>query len=399
MRVLVLNSGSSSIKFELYRMPEETVEVKGLLQRIGEPESELGFRAGERAFTVKQRVADHAEGLTLILAELVAKDRGGLSDITEIAAVGHRVVHGGESFATTALITDEVVAALEEHAQLAPLHNPPNLLGIRVAKRVLPDVPQVAVFDTAYHQTMPKHAYLYALPYDLYERWGVRRYGFHGTSHRYVAERAAALLGRPYEDTNVITCHLGNGASMAAVRGGRSVDTTMGLTPLEGLVMGTRAGDMDPAIIPYLERVAGMGVSEQDALLNKKSGLLGLSGISNDVRTLLEAEAAGDERAKLALDVYAYRIRKYVGAYTAVLGTVHAVVFTAGVGENSAVIRERVMSGMAPLGYDLDEAKNAQSRGREEDIATKASRSRILVIPTREELVIARDTYTFATSG
>lgn len=395
--ILVLNAGSSSIKFELFRMPEETVAVRGLLQRIGEPGAELGWRMGDGAWRVERPIRDHAEGLALILEVLADAERG-IGDVGRIAAVGHRVVHGGEAFADTALIDDAVVAALQANAALAPLHNPPNLLGIRVAQELLPDVPQVGVFDTAFHQTMPMHAFLYALPYELYEELGVRRYGFHGTSHRYVSERAAALLGRPVAETNVITCHLGNGASITAVKGGRSIDTSMGLTPLEGLVMGTRSGDLDAAILPTLGRMRGWSLGELDALLNKKSGLLGVSGLSNDVRALLAAEAEGNDRAGLALDVYAYRVRKYIGAYTAALGTVHAVVFTAGVGENSATMRARILDGLAPLGYALDAGRNEAARG-EADVATDASPARILVVPTREELVIARDTWRVAFGG
>lgn len=394
MKVLVLNAGSSSIKFELFAMPEETVAVRGLLQRIGEPEADLSWRNGEAKHSIVQQVRDHAEGLRLILDALGDRDRG-MGDVSQIAAVGHRVVHGGEDFSDTVLIDDDVERALQRYAQLAPLHNPPNLLGIQVARRLLPGVPQVAVFDTAFHQTMPRQAYLYAVPYELYTELGLRRYGFHGTSHRYVAERAAAMLGRPLADTNSITCHLGNGASITAVRGGRSVDTSMGMTPLEGLVMGTRSGDLDPAILPFLERVRGLSMREIDALLNKKSGLLGLSGRSNDMRELLAAEAGGDDRATIALDVYAYRVRKYIGAYLAVLGTVHAVVFTAGVGENSPAMRARILEGLAPLGFALDPERNEGARG-EADVATAGSPSRILVIPTREELVIARDTWRIA---
>ncbi len=396
MKVLVINSGSSSIKFELYRMPEEKVEARGLLQRIGERASELKCEVNGVESAVNRPVADHAQGLRMIVEVLTDRGRGGLRDISEIGAVGHRVVHGGETFAETALITDEVVKAVREHIQEAPLHNPPNLLGIEVARQVLPNVPQVAVFDTAFHQTMPDYAFIYAVPYELYRDNRVRRYGFHGTSHRYVSMRAANLLSKPADQVNLITCHLGNGCSMAAVRGGRSVDTSMGLTPLEGLVMGTRSGDIDPALIAYLERVKQMTTPQIDTLLNQRSGLLGLSGSSNDVRSVLEAEAAGDPRAKLALSIYCYRIKKYIGAYTAALGRVSAVVFTAGVGENSAVIRHRVMENLQPLGYELDPGKNEQAVRRELDIATAASPIRILVVPTNEELMIAQDTYEIA---
>ncbi len=394
MKILVLNAGSSSIKFELFDMPAETIEVRGLLQRIGEGESQLGWKVGDESRKLARPVADHAAGLRWILDEIGVGGAG-----PAIGAVGHRVVHGGEAFADTVLITPEVERAIEKHAALAPLHNPPNLLGIRVARELLPGVPQVAVFDTAFHQTVPPHAYLYPLPYELYTELGVRRYGFHGTSHRYVAERAAVMLGRPFAQTNVITCHLGNGASVTAVAGGKSVDTSMGLTPLEGLAMGTRSGDIDPAILPFLERVRGMKLSEIDSMLNKKSGLLGLSGLSNDMRALLSAEAEGHARAKVALDVFAYRVKKYIGSYLAALGEVHAVVFTAGVGENAAPIRERILTGLAPLGIELDLDRNARAIGVEADIATPASRTRVLVVPTREELAIARDTYRVARPG
>jgi acetate kinase len=396
MKVLVINSGSSSIKFELFMMPERRVEAKGLLQKIGEESSELKARIGGHESVLRERVKDHAAGLKLIVAALVDSKHGGLSDIAEIGAVGHRVVHGGEAFAETALITDEVVRAIEAHVELAPLHNPPNLLGIRVARELLPGVPQVAVFDTSFHQTMPEHAYVYAVPYELYAEHRVRRYGFHGTSHRYVAGRAAALLGKPLAETNLISCHLGNGCSMAAVRGGRSIDTTMGLTPLEGLVMGTRSGDIDPALIPYLERVKKLTVAEIDNLLNKKSGLLGLSGKSNDVRTVLAAEAAGDRRAALAMSIYCYRVKKYIGAYSAAIGRVPAVVFTAGVGENAAGVRARILENLEPLGYVLDAEKNSAAAGSELDVAAASSPIRILVVPTNEELVIAEDTYALA---
>ena len=392
-KVLVINSGSSSIKFELFEMPEKQVQAKGLLQRIGEGSSELKYKIGGTEQTNNRPVKDHADGLKMIIDALTDKTHGGLKDISEIGAVGHRVVHGGEAFAETTVITDEVVKAIEEHVALAPLHNPPNLLGIKVARELLPGVPQVAVFDTAFHHTLPERAFIYAVPYELYKEHRVRRYGFHGTSHRYVAARAAAMLGKPLHEANLITCHLGNGCSMAAIREGRSIDTTMGLTPLEGLVMGTRSGDIDPALIAYLERVTKMSVAQIDNLLNKKSGLLGLSGLSNDVRTILAAEGEGKVRPGLALEIYCYRIKKYIGAYTAAIGVVHAVVFTAGVGENSSVIRARVLEGMEPLGYTLDQKKNEQAIGKELDIATADSRIRILAVPTNEELLIAQDTY------
>ena len=395
MKVLVLNSGSSSIKFELFEMPEENPVAGGLLQKIGEEQSDLTCSIGGVKTSRQQRVADHGDGLRLIIRALTDSANGGLQDISEIGAVGHRVVHGGEAFSETVLITDEVEKAIHDHIELAPLHNPPNLLGIQVARQVLPNVPQVAVFDTAFHQTMPAHSYTYAVPYELYQELRVRRYGFHGTSHRYVVARAARMLARTPDDVNLITAHLGNGASIAAVRRGQSVDTSMGLTPLEGLVMGTRCGDIDPAIIPFLARVRDMSVAEIDTMLNKKSGLLGVSGLGNDMRSVEKAAREGNERAALALEMYCYRIKKYIGAYTAALGTVHAVVFTAGVGENSVTVRERVMANMVNLGYRLDADKNRAVKG-EADVATTNSPIRILVIPTNEELMIAQDTYALA---
>ena len=400
LKILVINSGSSSIKFELFNMPSQRVEASGALSRIGEVAgvqgAELSLKVGGTAREVKQPVADHAQGLRLIMDALTDRVHGGLADIRDIGAVGHRVVHGGEAFAAPTLITDEVQQAIEDHVELAPLHNPPNLLGIQVARELLPHAPQVAVFDTAFHQSIPDYAFTYAVPYELYTEQRVRRYGFHGTSHRYVASRAAVMLGRLPSEVNLITAHLGNGASITAVRRGQSVDTSMGLTPLEGLVMGTRCGDIDPAIVAYLERVKGWSVSEIDTLLNKKSGLLGVSGVSNDVRTLLEAEANGNRRAALALAIYCYRIKKYIGAYTATLGEVHALVFTGGVGENATSLRQRCVMRMERLGYMLDEQKNAAKERGERDVATAESASRILVIPTDEELMIAKDTYLVA---
>jgi acetate kinase len=353
------------LKFELFMMPDEHVEVRGQLQRV----------------------TDHRAALEAILDGLAEQG------VDTVDAVGHRVVHGGERFRESALIDTEVERAIERCSPLAPLHNPANLQGIDAARAALPGVPQVAVFDTAFHQTMPPHAFRYALPDELYREHGIRRYGFHGTSHRFVAGRAAELLARPPVEVNLITCHLGNGCSMAAVRGGQSVDTTMGLTPLEGLVMGTRSGDVDPAIPSFLARERNLPPDQVEAMLNNVSGLLGLSGISNDVRDLLAAEASGEARAALALDVYAYRIRKTVGAYAAVLGRVHALVFTAGVGENAPAVRQRVLAGLEPLGFGLDAARNRRAVGREADVASPSSRTRILVVPTDEELVIARDTY------
>ena len=394
MKVLVINAGSSSIKFELFAMPEEQVLARGLVERIGERASRLVWRLpmDQHERVLERAISDHPAGFELVLGELCRGAAAPLDSLDEIGAVGHRVVHGGEAFSDSVLIDGCVEAAIEEHCRLAPLHNPPNLLGVRVAQRALPGVPQVAVFDTAYHQSLPARAYLYALPIELYREHRVRRYGFHGTSHRFVAGRAAELLERPLEQLNLITCHLGNGASLCAIQAGRSVDTSMGMTPLEGLAMGTRCGDLDPALPLFLQRQLDMDAEEVDHLLNKRSGVLGLSGRSNDLREVEKAAAAGDADAASALQVYAYRVRKYIGAYTAVLGRVDALVFTAGVGENSATVRAAVLEGLAPMGYALEPEANRGLRGREADISAQGSRVRVLVIPTDEELLIARDT-------
>ena len=311
--------------------------------------------------------------------------------MNEINAVGHRVVHGGEKFTSSALLTKDVEKAIKDCFELAPLHNPPNMMGIEAAEEIIPGLPNVAVFDTAFHMTVPKYAYIYALPYSMYEKYGIRKYGFHGTSHFYVARRAAAMLGKPEADVKVITCHLGNGSSITAVKGGKSVETTMGFTPLEGVAMGTRCGSIDPAVVPFMMEKEGLSTREVDNLMNKKSGVLGVSGISNDFRDLDEAASKGSERAELALEIFAYKIKKVIGEYSAVLNGVDAVVFTAGIGENSASIRKRILSDLDGIGIKIDEEKN-KIRGQEIDIATPDSKVRVLVIPTNEELTIARDT-------
>jgi acetate kinase len=396
VKILVLNCGSSSIKYQLFEMPAGDVLAKGLVQRIGEADGEIRQEGPAGTVRRTEHVPDHAVGLRRAIALLTEGDAAPLADVAEIGAVGHRVVHGGERFTGTVRIDDEVVEALEDYIELAPLHNPPNLLGIRVARELLPGVPQVGVFDTAFHQTMPPHAYLYALPRALYREARIRRYGFHGTSHRYVAERAAVILGKDFAETNAITCHLGNGGSVTAVRGGSSVDTSMGFTPLEGLVMGTRCGDLDPAIVLYLISHRGMAPEAVDRLLNKESGLLGLSGKSNDVRELVTLRDAGDADAALALDVFAYRIRKYVGAYLAVLGRVDAIVFTGGIGEHQPSLRAAALSGMERLGIELDPDRNRAAAGREARIGRDGSPVEVLVIPTDEERAIAKDTYALA---
>ncbi|MBW2529348.1 MAG: acetate kinase [Deltaproteobacteria bacterium] len=395
MKVLVINSGSSSIKYQLLAMPAGEVIAKGLVQRIGEPEGKLEQHAGGHDVEHAEPIVDHARGLERLVQLLTEGEHGPLDSVEAIGAVGHRVVHGGEHFKESALIDDEVVRAIEDHSELAPLHNPPNLLGIQVARKLLPEVPQVAVFDTAFHQTLPPHAFRYALPKSFYADDRVRRYGFHGTSHKYVAGRAAELLGKPLDGIDLITCHLGNGASMAAIARGRVVDTTMGLTPLEGLVMGTRCGDIDPAIIFHMARARSLSIDELDRTLNKQSGLLGISGSSNDVRELLDKSGAGDEDAALALDVYCYRIKKYVGAYLAVLGRLDALVFTAGVGENSPAVRSKVCAGLDGLGIAIDPSKNDWARG-ETDVSAAGVASKVLVIPTNEEKLIATDTFALA---
>ncbi|MHC4715018.1 MAG: acetate kinase [Planctomycetota bacterium] len=396
MLVLVINCGSSSIKYQLFDMSDESVMAKGLLEKIGEQDSALHHEAKSSKVTIEKAVPDHKDGLSLILDTLVDPSNSVIKDIGEISAVGHRVVHGGEKFVESCLITDETIKVIEEFSDLAPLHNPPNLVGIRAAMAALPGVPQIAVFDTAFHQTMPRQAYTYALPYRLYEERRVRRYGFHGTSHRYVAMRAARTLGKPLSETNVITCHLGNGCSITAVRDGKSVDTSMGLTPLEGVAMGTRSGDIDPAITFYLADNEGIDLDEINNIYNKQSGLLGLSGVSNDMREVKEAADGGNDRAKLALEVYAYKVRKYIGAYKAVLGRVDAVVFTGGVGENAAFMREMILKGLDSIGMALDTEANAGLRGKAGNISLAESPTRILVIPTNEERMIAEDTMTIA---
>jgi len=394
-KILVLNCGSSSIKYQLHQMPERKVLCRGLLDRLGQPDAVLEHRCGEDCRRREVDIADHAQGVELILQTLT-QGGGELGKASEIGAVGHRVVHGGEQFAGSVLVTPEVIDSVERFAELAPLHNPPNLAGIRAVAKLLPGLPQVACFDTAFHATLPEVAYLYALPYEVYEKHRIRRYGFHGTSHRYVARRAAELLGKHKYEINCITAHLGNGCSMTAVREGRSVDTSMGLTPLEGLIMGTRSGDFDPAVIFHLERL-GYKTDELDKMCNKRSGLLGISGLSNDMRTLLEAAHGGQTRAQLAIDMFCYRIKKYLGMYLAVLGHVDAVVFTGGIGENVPLVRAKACQGMEPLGLIVDEQQNQQLVGRREGcFSTPESRTRLLVVPTDEEAAIAADTYQIA---
>jgi len=394
LKILVINCGSSSIKYQLFDMRERSVLAAGLLEQIGEARSRLTQRTrsrkgGMRATAKTQTVGGHRQGLALI--GRVMADTGALGSFTELYGIGHRVVHGGEAFRAPVIIDRGVMDAIRRMAALAPLHNPANLVGIEVAREHAPQVPQVAVFDTAFHQTLPPHAFHYGLPRGLYRRHHVRRYGFHGTSHAYVTRQAAAHLQRPPDAVNLITLHLGNGASAAAVKNGRSVDTSMGMTPLEGLIMGTRCGDLDPAIIFYLGRETGQPAGEIEALLNRESGLKGICGV-NDMRDILQRAEGGDAAARLAIDMYTYRIRKYIGAYTAVLGRVDALVFTAGIGEHAADIRRRCCRGLAHLGIVLDEDENSRRGAGIREVQAAHSKVRILVIPTDEELEIAEQT-------
>jgi acetate kinase len=401
MKVLVLNCGSSSVKFQLLETDAESASAgtdralaKGLVENVGGT-AVLKFEVpGRKPLKETAEILEHKVAVERILAFLTHAENGVLRDRREIAAAGHRVVHGGERFKASALITDDVLEGIEACFDMAPLHNPPNIRGYRAVRAVLPDVPQVAVFDTSFHQTMPAEAYIYALPYVLYQRHGIRRYGFHGTSHRFVSARLTALLGRPADDPGLrlITCHLGNGCSVAAIRGGRSIDTSMGFTPLEGLLMGTRAGDVDPAAVLHVMEREEIGVGEANALLNKHGGLLGISGVSNDMRALLEAEKEGNARARLAVDVFCYRLRKYVAAYMGVLGGLDGLAFAGGIGENAPAIRARALAGLEGLGVSVDASSNAAARGSETEISPAGAKARVFVVPTNEELLIARDT-------
>ncbi|KZL94449.1 acetate/propionate family kinase [Clostridium magnum] len=391
MKVLVINCGSSSLKYQLMNMENENVLAKGLVERIGIDGSVLTHKVNGEKVVIEQPMKDHKVAIGLVLDALVDKKHGVIGDMSEISAVGHRVVHGGEKYASSVLIDGKVMEALEECVKLAPLHNPPNIIGINACKELMPSTPMVAVFDTAFHQTLPEEAYMYALPYELYTKYGVRKYGFHGTSHRFVSMTAAEMMGKKPEDIKMITCHLGNGASLAAIKGGKSVDTTMGFTPLAGVVMGTRCGDIDPAIVPFLVKEAGMSIEEADALMNKKSGVLGLSELSSDFRDIENAAKEGNKKAQLALDVFDYRVRTAIGTYVAALNGVDAIIFTAGLGENSASNRAAICEGLTYLGIKIDPEKNGQ-RGEALEISTPDSKVKVFVIPTDEELMIARDT-------
>lgn len=391
MKILVVNCGSSSIKYQLIDMENEEAMAKGYLEKIGLPDSFLTHRVGGEKYKIEQVINNHEEGIKLVLAQLTHPEYGVIKALSEIDAVGHRVVHGGEKFSSSVLITNEVIEAMKECIPLAPLHNPAGITGIEACEKVLPNVPMVAVFDTAFHQTLPKMAYLYALPYEYYEKYGVRKYGFHGTSHRFVAKRVAELMNKPEKDLKVITCHLGQGASLCAVDGGKSVDTSMGLTPLAGVPMGSRSGDIDPSIVTFLMKKENLTPDEMDTILNKKSGKLGVSGISFDDRDIEKAAEEGNERAKLAIDTFAYQVVGYIGRFAAQMNGVDVITFAGGVGENGCEVRKQICDSLSFLGIKIDDEKN-NSRGKEVEITTSDSKIKVFVVPTNEELMIARDT-------
>ncbi|MCM3715023.1 acetate kinase [Alkalihalobacillus oceani] len=387
--IIAINAGSSSLKFQLLYMPEEKVVTKGLFERIGLEEGVFSIEVNGEKHEEHLEVANHSVAVKILLERLTGL--GIIDSLSDIEGIGHRVVHGGEKFNDSVLLTEEVIEGIKEVSELAPLHNPANLVGIQAFKGILTDVPAVAVFDTAFHQTMPESAFLYSLPYDYYKKYGIRKYGFHGTSHKYVSQRAAELLGRPIEELRLLSCHLGNGASIAAIKGGKSIDTSMGFTPLAGVTMGTRSGNIDPALIPYIMEKTNQDAHEVLETLNKRSGLLGVSGFSSDLRDIESEAAAGNKRAKLALDVFTSRIHKYIGSYAARMSGVDAIIFTAGIGENSDVIRERVLTGLEFMGVYWDPSLN-KVRGKEAFINYPHSPVKVLIIPTNEEVMIARDT-------
>jgi len=394
MKILVINSGSSSIKYQLFNMETNEVLAKGLVDKIGLNGSYIkNERNDGDKVKLEGNIFDHQGGIEYVLGVLISEKHGSLKSLDDIDAIGHRVVHGGEAFNGSVMITDEMIAKMEELIELAPLHNPPNLKGIYAVTSLMPDVPQVGVFDTAFHQTMEAHSYMYALPYSLYTKYGIRRYGFHGTSHRYVSHRVAELMGKDIKDLKIISCHLGNGASIAAIKNGKSVDTSMGLTPVEGLMMGTRTGDLDVGALTFIMGKEEIGLDATNTLINKHSGVLGISGISSDMREVEEAAEAGNERAKLALDMYQYRVKKYIGSYTAVMGGVDAIVFTGGIGENADEMRKNIVKDFEYLGLEFDESKNKGVRGKETELSKDGSKVKVWIVPTDEELVIARDTY------
>lgn len=393
MKILVLNCGSSSIKFELFSMSEERVLSMGTVEKVGMKGSFLTLTKEDGSkVKLSGDVLDHKIGVEYILGALSSEKHGAVKSLNDIQAIGHRVVHGGEDFSGSVFINDEVIEVLEKNVELAPLHNPANLKGIYALQELLPEVPQVAVFDTAFHQTMKPNVYMYGIPYSLYIKYKIRRYGFHGTSHRYVSARALEILNKKAEGLKIISCHLGNGASIAAIKDGKSVDTSMGFTPVEGLIMGTRSGDLDIGALTYIMRKEEIGIETSSILVNKFSGMLGITGVSSDMREIGEKADKGNERAKLGLEMYAYRVKKYIGAYAAALGGVDVLIFTGGIGENAVDIRKNICTGLEFAGMELDESKN-NTRGNEVIISSDNSKAKIIVIPTNEELVIAQDTY------
>ena len=394
MKILVVNSGSSSIKYRLFDMADESLLANGLVERIGIQGSLINhYPAGKDAFIKEIEIPDHRKGIELVIDALLDNKYGVIKSISEITAVGHRVVHGGEKYSGSVLLNDDVMDTLNEFIELAPLHNPPNILGIKVCQELLPGIPQGGVFDTAFHQSIPEQAFLYGLPYGFYEKYRIRRYGFHGTSHKYVAQKAAEILGKDLKELKVITCHLGNGSSITAVKGGKSVDTSLGFGTISGVIMGTRCGDIDPAIIPYLMEKEKLNFKEINDVLYKKSGFMGLSeGISSDMRDLEAQVSNGNKRAKRTLDVLYYGLKKYIGAYTAAMNGLDVLVFTAGIGENSPLLRKTVCEGLSFFGIEIDDKKNDGLKGKKAIISTENSKVKIFVIPTDEELMIAHDT-------
>lgn len=391
MKILIVNAGSSSLKYQLINMDNEATIAQGMIERIGIEGGKLTQKANGEKRVIMSDMKDHLDAVAMMIQVLTDKDYGVISSMDEVGAVGHRVVQGGELFTASAVINNEVIAAIEKNVQLAPLHNPANLMGIYACQKIMPNTPMVAVFDTAFHQTMPPKSYLYGVPMEYYERLRVRRYGFHGTSHRYVSQRAAEILGRPIEELRLVTCHLGNGSSMAAVQFGKSVDTSMGMTPLEGVIMGTRSGNVDPAVLQFIMNHENLDINQMLDILNKQSGFLGISSVSSDMRDVEEAAAKGDRNSQIAIDMLYQGIKKYIAAYAAVMGGVDAVIFTAGIGENGWELREGVLENMEFLGIKFDKEKN-KVRGKEIEISTPDSKVKVLVVPTNEEIVIARDT-------
>ena len=392
MKTLIINCGSSSLKYQLIDMSTEECMVQGLVERIGIEGSLLTQKVeGKDKYVINTEIKNHKEAIKLVLEALVDPVHGVIKSMDEISAVGHRVVHGGEKYSDSVLINDEVLQSIKDCIVLAPLHNPPNVIGIEACKELMPNTPMVAVFDTAFHQTMPKHSYICPLPYDLYQKYGIRKYGFHGTSHKYVSNKVAEVIGKDIKDLKIVTCHLGNGCSLAAVKNGKSVDTSMGFTPLAGVMMGTRSGSIDPSVISFLIEQHGYTIEEVDELLNKKSGVLGISGVSSDFRDVLAAAESGNERAKLALEIFYYKVRTQIAAYAGAMGGIDVIVFTAGIGENSSITRKEILKGLEFFGFELNEENN-EIRGKIQEISTEDSRVKVYVVPTNEELMIARDT-------